>query len=41
MKTQKALISFVKTREHELGDIAQAIANKMTNNLIFTSPPYP
>jgi len=39
MKTQKALISFVKTREHELSDIAQAIANKMTNNLIFSSPP--
>ena len=38
MKTQKAIISFAKTKDHELADIAQAIANKMTNNLNFSSP---
>ena len=38
MKTQKAIISFAKTKDHELADIAQAIANQMTNNLNFSSP---
>jgi len=38
MKTQKAIISFVKTRDHELADTAQVIANKMTNNLNFSNP---
>jgi len=38
MKNQKAVISFAKTKDHELADIAQAIANKMTNNLNFSSP---
>jgi hypothetical protein len=38
MKTQKAIISFVKTRDHELADAAQAITNKMTNNLNFGNP---
>ncbi len=38
MKTQKAIISFAKTKDHELTDTAQAIANKMTNNLNFSSP---
>ncbi len=39
MKTQKAIISFSKTKDHELIDIAQTIANKMTNNPLFTSTP--
>ena len=38
MKTQKAIISFAKTKDHELTDLAQAIANKMTNNIHFSTP---
>ena len=38
MKTQKAIISFAKTKDHELADIAQAIVNKLTNNLNFSNP---
>ena len=39
MKNQKAIISFSKTKDHELIDVAQTIANKMTNNPLFISPP--
>jgi hypothetical protein len=38
MKTQKAIISFARTKDHELGDIAQAIVHQMTNNINFSSP---
>ena len=38
MKTQKAIISFSKTKDHELADIGQAIANKMTNNPNYPTP---
>jgi hypothetical protein len=38
MKTQKALISFVKVKDHELAHVAQNIINKMTSNAHFGEP---
>jgi hypothetical protein len=38
MKTQKALVSFSKVKDTELGSIAQHIVNKTSNNPSFSNP---
>ncbi|MEI6056508.1 MAG: hypothetical protein WCR55_10675 [Lentisphaerota bacterium] len=38
MKNHKAIISFVKIKDHELGDLAQNIVTKMTGNTAFPKP---
>jgi len=38
MKTQKALISFAKVKDHEITNVAQNIVNKMTINAHFSQP---
>lgn len=38
MKTQKALISFAKVKDHEIANVAQNIVNKMTINAHFSQP---
>jgi hypothetical protein len=38
MKTQKALVSFSKVKDTELGSIVQHIVNKMSNNPSFSNP---
>ena len=38
MKTQKALISFAKVKDHEIANVAQNVVNKMTINAHFSQP---
>ncbi len=41
MKIQKALVSFSKVKDTELGSIAQHIVNKVSNNPNFSNPSRP
>ena len=38
MKTQKALINFSRSKDHDLAHEAQYIVSKMTENVFFTNP---
>ena len=38
MKTQKALINFSRSKDHDLAHEAQNIVSKLTNNANFTNP---